>query len=603
MSEIVATKTSHQKRLKYGIIAVIGVLGSARLFYYFGWSSSYSAETAQSPLNTITRDYPLDPAETDRACMLLDRPFNSATQPDFTKSPIRQWTECRSLKTIPGWSVQHCTVPGSTTIIQEEDEAREDEKEQPTSAQCYPGGYFRIQRLQARIGDTLLETEACQPKPNTVLAKDPTTNLYTSRYLGPDTFRIVLIGPERISLLQQQPLGGCTYAIPYLISRPGRFWVQKILHTYQGYDALNENMSSQWTPEYLNTDLIAEETRQSQRFYQFNVCSHCVAWVAIDEAEGLGGTQDICSNTPSTQSRQYGIYSARLPIESLWQAVSHPYEWIPARPRCRFYPAQTAFEPVDESDSEEVKAEKEEAAKCLQLKRSIYFVGDSHVRVLFSGLMQRLQGRSGKLDAPIQDRKSHVLKIGNIVARSDFDPSLNETLARIRYSANGQEDDKVNVPDLAVLNEMDTVVVGFGSFAGHWTTAQFIERIKAILDGLVELRKMRQAVKAGAPQDKMSSLKVIWMGLPAWTDNTAADQRDIAGWKTNHRILYWNKLVDGMIDNINAQVGGHGMIDRLSTFEITVPFKNITQDHLHFTTETPVDSLSAELIHKLVLCS
>jgi hypothetical protein len=210
--------------------------------------------------------------------------------------------------------------------------------------------------------------------------------------------------------------------------------------------------------------------------------------------------------------------------------------------------------------------------------------------------MQRLQGRPGAIDLPDQDQqqqRSRILKAGNIEARFDFDASLSDTLARIQYTLEDKRDDKV--ADLGVLEDMDTVVLGFGAFSGHWTTAQFMAQTKAVLDGLMEVRQSRQLKAVGDKNNKMNNLRVIWMGAPAWTDDSNQH------WRTNQRTLYWNKLVDGMIDTINVQVGG--MIDRLLGFEITVPFKNSTRDHVHYTSEVPVDGFSAELIHKLDLCS
>ncbi|KAF9982271.1 hypothetical protein BGZ65_003050 [Modicella reniformis] len=400
--------------------------------------------------------------------------------------------------------------------------------------------------------------------------------------------------------MQQQPLGDCTYAVPYLISRPGRFWVQKILHTYEGYDALNEMVPEQWSPEYIGNDILDIETQE--QYYHFAVCSHCVPWVAIDEAQGLGGVGDICSQTPSRQSRQYGIYRARLPIESVRQAISHPYEWIPARPRCRFHPAQTSFEQAVESDSQEVKAAKMEAARCLAKDRVIYFVGDAHVRTLFNGVIQRLQGRPGNIDALIAGRKKATSKAGKLEARSDYDAFLNDILARIKFSVESEVGDSVN--ELAALEDVDTVVLGSRAFSVHWTTAQFVDRVQAVLDGLVALHRARQLASGGDTMNKRNSLRIIWMNAPAWTDSPQQGTGTATTtWRTNHRILYWNKLVNRMIDAINAEVGGRGIIDRLSGFEITMPFKNSTQDHLHYTSETVVDSLSAELIHKLELCS
>ncbi|KAF9172249.1 hypothetical protein BGX21_010197 [Mortierella sp. AD011] len=586
MSEPIAT--NQRRRLKYSIIGAVGFISCAQLAYNLGWSGRYGTESNDSSIDNIA-NYPQDTIEGDRACILLDRSFTPATQPDFTKSNLKQWTECRTLNTTAGWIVQHCATPGSNSIQKEGEPLT-------VSPSCYPGGYFRIQRLQPPANEDNLQAGTCQLKATVTLSNDAKINQYASMFLGPDTFRIVLAGPERISLVQQQSLGDCTYAVPYLISRPGRFWVQKIIHTYQAYDALNEMKSEQWSPQYLGSDLIEAEARRQHDFYHFDVCPHCVDWVAMDESLGLGGTKDVCSRAPNRQSRQYGTYNSRVPIKSVRQAISHPYEWIPVRPRCMFYPAQTSFQSATESDSKEVKADKIKAAQCLERPRSIYFVGDSHVRALFNGVMQRLRGRPGSIDTVTRDRRSYSLKAGKVVARNDLDDNLDDTLAHIRYLVNGEEG-KGNIPDIGLLEDIDTIVFGFGSFSGHWTTSQFQERIKQILDGLISIWKTRQ-IGSG---NKSNNLKVIWMGMPASTDSL--DGGSVADWKTNHRVVYWNKIVDGMIYAVNNQVSGEGMIDRLSTFEITIPFRNSTIDHIHYTNEVVVDSLSAELIHKLDLCS
>ncbi|KAK3825224.1 MAG: hypothetical protein J3Q66DRAFT_102435 [Benniella sp.] len=584
--------TSKRRRLTYGILGAISILGTAQIFYYFGWSGRISAAINRSPLD-INVESTLNSAETDRGCILLDRPFNSAVQPDFARMSLAQWTECHPVSTTSEWAVHHCTVPGSIPV-QEEGE--------PTTGtpSCYPGGYFRIQRLQPPIGMDTLEAGSCRLKAGTTLAKDAATNQYATSFLGPDTFRIVLVGPERLSLMQQQLLSDCTYAIPYLISRPGRFWVQKILHTYEGYDGFNEMTPQQGSSKYLGADILNTET--PSMYYHFDVCAHCVPWVSMDETQGLAGTQEICFRTPGQQSRQYGIYRARLPIRSVQQAVGHPYEWIPARPRCRFHPDQTSFEQVEDTDSEKIKADKAEAAQCLQKARSIYFVGDSHVRMLFSGVMQRLQGRSGGIDAIIPGRERHILKAGNVEARSAYDAFFNETLAAIKYTLEGVKNDAAT--DITALEDVDTIVIGSRAFSAHWTTAQFVEQVKAVLDGLVAVHKTRskQLTSQNDSLNKRNSLRIIWMNAPAWTDNSQGTDTK-ATWRTNHRILYWNKLVDGMIDTLNTGIGGRGVVDRLSGFEITIPFKNSTQDFVHYTSETTVDSFSAELIHKLDLCS
>ncbi|KAF9939804.1 hypothetical protein BGZ67_008912 [Mortierella alpina] len=621
-----SSPSGRRRRIRTAILTTVALLGGGQLFYYYIWSGRLSASFHRETIDR-TMHHPMETVESDRACILLDRPFLAANLPDYTKTSLKQWTQCQRLNnTLPGWTVHHCVTPGSN---QGEDDPS-----------CYPGGYFRIQRTQpflAAVVDptlrkqdpSLLERGTCQLNSTATLAEDSTTNQYAASFLGPDTFRVVLVGPERLSLMQQQSLGNCTYAIPYLISRPGRFWVQKIFHTYENYNALNENRPKDWWPEYVGKDLLdtssaalsqqqQQQHDQDQRphgreYYQFDVCSHCVPWVAMDEAQGLAGTKKACSTNAKIQARQYGTYRARIPIESVQQAISHPYEWIPVRPRCMFYPAQTLFEPLGDSDSDEIKAQKMVASTCLRKPRSIAFVGDEHIQTLFRGVMQRLRGDPGPIEASVEDRKAQVERVDKVEARLDFDAYLNETLSWIQSSLDQQSvspgddvgtDPEDPVSDRQNFDDIDTVVLGLGAYpasVGHWTTAQFQERVKVVLDGLTSIRNERQLASGGDKTDRRNNLKVIWMGSPAWTDRTDQETRNAADWRTNHRILYWNKLVEEMIERINIQAGGDGMIDKLSGLPITISFKSTSQES--YTAQTPVDSLAAELIHKLDLCS
>ncbi|KAF9319994.1 hypothetical protein BG003_007520 [Podila horticola] len=586
-----------RRRVKYGIITIVAILGSAHLLYYFGWSDHFSK--ASNIEYVVPMQHPPDAIESDRGCMLLDRPFIGGNKPDYSRMTLIRWTQCRPLNAIDGWYIDHCTTPGENLGL---DETNGTTTESPA---CHPGGYFRIRRIVQPTEDGK-STASCQLRPNTQLARDAATNQYASSFLGPDSFRIVLLGPERLSLMQQQPLGNCTYAIPYMISRPGQFWVQKILHTYENFDALNEGESKEkWRPTYLGNNILAPPpVEQGGEYYQFQVCAHCVPVLEYEEDRGL----DICSKAASVQAKQYGIYLAKTPIYSVREAVGHPYEWVPARPRCRLAPRQESFEPVDkDEDSDDVTKEKTNTARCLETYRAIYFVGDSHVRHLFSGVMQRLQGESGPILKVIDDEDTWTILAANIEARHDYDPELKSLVRHARFTlgeSDNDEEGEIAMAEPELLDHFDTVVLGFGHETAHlgWTTAEFVERVSTVFKNLVEIRKMRQQLSGGDHKDRRYNLKVIWLGLPAWTDDMRDEAKDVAGWRTNPRLLYWDKLVDQMIVSINREVGGEGMIDRLSGFEITMPFKSSTVDGVHYTQEIPVNGLSAELIHKLDLC-
>ncbi|KAG0344187.1 hypothetical protein BG004_004664 [Podila humilis] len=601
-----------RRRVKYGILVAVGILGSAHLLVYFGWSTLLTQSILDPVNDNLISAHPPDAIESDRGCMLLDRAIPAIAKPDFSRMSLQRWTECRPLRSVDGWSIDHCTTAGED--LGQDNGNTTTRGESPS---CHPGGYFKIRRLvQPTLDhqqDPAKVTATCQLAPNTQLSQDPATNQYASSFLGPDTFRIVLLGPERLSLMQQQSLGNCTYAIPYMISRPGQFWVQKILHVYQNYDALDEIVPGEWNPKYVGVNILdaSSSDQQGDPYYRFHVCGHCIPIVAADDAVEL----PACPKAANMLAKQYGIYMAKTTIHSVRDAVGHPYEWVPARPRCRLMPSQESFEAVDkDEDSPELQSAKAKSEQCLETTRTIYFVGDSHVRQLFSGVMQRLQGRPGPIDRPIQDTDMYTILAGNIEARLDFDPELKTLAALVRYSLgsidHGEDGDKdvEALDDPALLEHFDTVVVGFGYEAGRsrWTTTQFLERSKTILTGLQKIHEERQLASGGDAKGRRHKLKVIWMGLPAWTDKpatgTGATKNDPVGFRTNPRFLYWDKMVEQMIVGINREVGGEGIVDKLSGFEITMPFKSSAEDGIHYTQDIPINGLAAELIHKLDLC-
>ncbi|KAG0041635.1 hypothetical protein BGZ83_001520 [Gryganskiella cystojenkinii] len=56
------------------------------------------------------------------------------------------------------------------------------------------------------------------------------TQAYNDDFTGPDSFHDVIDEPEYYVANQQINLGNCTYAIPYVLSRPGKFWLTEIEH-------------------------------------------------------------------------------------------------------------------------------------------------------------------------------------------------------------------------------------------------------------------------------------------------------------------------------------------------------------------------------------
>ncbi|KAF9400108.1 hypothetical protein BGZ76_007778, partial [Entomortierella beljakovae] len=90
------------------------------------------------------------------------------------------------------------------------------------------------------------------------ISLNETTRRYIEDFAGPDIIHVYLNGPEKYVTDQQINLGNCTYAIPYVLSRPGQFWVTRIVHAYQDYQSLNENFGfiPGFVPKYLDFDIL-----------------------------------------------------------------------------------------------------------------------------------------------------------------------------------------------------------------------------------------------------------------------------------------------------------------------------------------------------------
>ncbi|KAG0247355.1 hypothetical protein BG011_001634, partial [Mortierella polycephala] len=319
------------------------------IIYVFNMSYVMNRLYPQGPFNAHAP--PAHPHYNTNTCSRLDSEFEFESPPDFTKLGIESWTDCRPIASLEGWKVEHCTAPGS---IWPEHDARAATKSssnynstaflfrprsplpgqqyvytpsvspvsssldqapapletestipqvetQPTH--CNPSGYFRVQRLiMPTTGYTIGMDNAnvdlrCRNRPSYPVALNETTRNYSENYLGPDSIRAELDGAERYVTHQQINLGNCTYALPYVLSRPGRFWLTKIEHVYQDFQGMNENYPTMFVPQYIGNDILlplpvrpkepqwtdgklvvgawSAYLEETSKVYQFTVCGGC----------------------------------------------------------------------------------------------------------------------------------------------------------------------------------------------------------------------------------------------------------------------------------------------------------------------------------------
>ncbi|KAG0289509.1 hypothetical protein BGZ98_003804 [Dissophora globulifera] len=600
---------------------------------------------------------------------------------------IESWTECREVKAKDGWKVEHCTSPGSTWMSSTGDMVETVDntgrflfRPNPrpagqnyaylapptahakaptaTSAQarnksrlCNPSGYFRVQRLYTPSTDYTMGSDnkrvelRCRNNPDRPIALNDSTRDFVDNFAGPDTFRAVLDGPEHYVANQQINLGDCTYAIPYVLSRPGRFWLVQIEHGYEDFKALNENFDPTFVPNYLGDSILPEvgpapppqATKQAHRDYQkavadvyeFMVCIGCPQFL-LPADQPKYEDWPSCSLEPLKGAREYGVYARpRLVLSFQDLANSRQFEWVGARPHCRHSPRLSSFAaiealqfsipthqettvrpygsppPLTPPTVKQFTAEHTKTADCLSRPRSIYFAGDSHIRVLLSGVKNRMQGTDGDL-ANFKTYNTHVEQMGGVVIRQDFDQWIQGLQAKIKY----MRDPSSYTPfshhpeELDLLERFDTVVIDFGAWAAAgynigplFTSVQYSEVMKELLWGLAEIRDQRRQYfkKTGFGYGDLS---VLWMGTIPWPDTRLTPDM-----RTNTRLQYWDDLVNAEIGRINDHYRDQGgMIDTLDAFTKFLPHRKFSNDDSHFLAKAPADAIVQILVHKLDLC-
>ncbi|KAG0042109.1 hypothetical protein BGZ83_000885 [Gryganskiella cystojenkinii] len=635
-------------------------------------------------------------------CARLDMPFEFESPPDFTKLGIESWTDCRRVRAKDGWTVEHCTAPGSTWLDPDPQESLDtmnndnnhqflfrpqpkpkrqpylfmspprprsiypdlpplsDSTRRDRPSNCNPSGYFRIRRISAPSGNYTLGSSHPDPKlrcrndPRNPIALDQATRTYAENFAGPDTFRVILDGPEHYVTNQQINLGDCTYAVPYVLSRPGKFWLAQIEHGHEDFSGLVENFDedyvSTWKGDFIlpeigeapGPDAGFEHYRAYKasiaEMYEFLVCTGCPQFLN-PASQPKYEDWPICSHEPSSGAREYGIYAHKTPAQQFSDLAKRDFEWIAARPSCRYFPLLHHFETLEtiessvvETDSSEAatlsstplygappsapatvqqfKAEQAKAQECLARNRSIYFVGDSHIRNLLAGLSKRVRGIDGDLQV-FKDWSTHTEQLGGVVIRQDFDQWFALNNFRIQYMLG---DDYIpfspnyekSEDELDLLERYDTIVVDFGAWfaAGYGvgrmrTAVEFLDFFKKVFWGLAKIRAQRQDYfkETGLGYKDLS---IIWMGNIPWPDMPRSWSADM---RSNTRFQYWDDLTMLEIAKINEHYKDRGgMIDQLDAFSKLLPHRKLSPDTLHHLAKPSVDVITQVLLHKLNLC-
>ncbi|KAF9946252.1 hypothetical protein BGZ72_000502 [Mortierella alpina] len=382
-------------------------------------------------------------------------------------------------------------------------------------------------------------------------------------------------------------------------------------------------------PQWGDSDIVIEAwidyEKAVSNVYRFTVCERCPQ-LLNPSSHSKHEDLPACAIRAADGARQYGVHAGTNVISKFDDLQTQSYEWVGARPSCRYHPHLLTFSRLERyqiklettaqlvggraygsppslaSMSSFVK-QHEETMGCLRSNRSIYFVGDSHIRELFIAFTNRLR----ETDTPLtlHDWGTHTEQVEGVHIRQDFDQWLTHLQHKIRHTLgeplNAEPDP---TEELSLLEKFDSIILDFGAWpaAGFgigplWTSDHLVRYMRETLWDLAKVRHLRQEHYKQTGEG-YRDLRIVWMGMVPWPETNHPDMR------TNPRLKYWETLVNREIDVINNYYKGQGgMIDHLGAFEKIMPYHKLSADGAHYTAKGPVDALIQALIHKLDLCS
>ncbi|KAG0328661.1 hypothetical protein BG004_002499 [Podila humilis] len=432
-----------------------------------------------------------------------------------------------------------------------------------------------------------------------------------------------MVGAERHTWVQQQFLGNCTYALPYHLSTPGKYWITNIQQTFNNFEGLDELAGKSMWPLVLNKKLLFESITEDER--EFQACMDPAALLLPPELK-------VYIGSPS------GAYQA-VPTapKTLEQAMNvDQYEWVPNSFSHPSKPPHLTMTNIRTMAS--AKAGFNNIFNCLvNTRRLVQFNGDSHIRVLYKSLVHQLQSlpgpvvmsheyyfppvRIGKVEVNYKF-ENHFEIVSKMLDAYEFKPDNDGAyLDWVQPSLNGEVNEEMqHFQELfKTLVYSDVLILGWGhwhsamiSQGGHWTTEAFMKRTELLLRRFLKISRHRR-------QYGMRPLVLAWAGLPASTQTFAKPDPNLqdSDWRTNQRLAYWDRLCNQLVDRLNTEeavyqqqreveqeapagpLSAYPAIVKLYAYDKTVPYLAYAADFHHFTRVNVVTAQLNELLPQL----
>ncbi|KAE9411328.1 hypothetical protein BT96DRAFT_911943 [Gymnopus androsaceus JB14] len=410
-----------------------------------------------------------------------------------------------------------------------------------------------------RVDQTECYNSEAVPDPSFI----PEISQWMRTQRGPDSFYVRTDGAERYSNVLGKYEGNCSYVYDIRVKNPGdillqTWWTEK----YEGFSETGDT----W-PEMHLLPLFDPLTLKG--------CSpECVA--KSDVIPSMSRKVTVIPAPPTSWKDALPACDSSDPIQG---------SYIPLHPLDRLYPLHTNPEPqgvpvvgrygfVPESCVwRHAGMRFGDHTVCTQKKRKIFFMGDSHGRVVYDGMVHRL---SGKSDVMTESEKvgNKFANAGNLDLEFLWDPKGSEFIGN---------------PDRChKLGNADVVVTSLGSHWANSNVSDYLNEVPFIMNLLAECPYV--------PAPDAPSRSFIFLTMPAGPQRQDEWVQRIKDRRTNIRSAYETDAGLKIAKSL-----GWSAVDYYS---LTLPFsmEALSVDMAHYLNNDALDPVVDEVIGKSGLC-
>ncbi|TRM55581.1 hypothetical protein BD626DRAFT_524622 [Schizophyllum amplum] len=444
---------------------------------------------------------------------------------------------------------------------------------------CYERDAYDAFTVRARRVD---QKECARLEAKGPQVEDEQMREWVRKERGPDTLWLRVDGAERISTQWSTYEGGCAYRFDVHVRNAGDLYVD-LWHAYEDYQGFVEgqHMRALPWPPLLQRRLLEQPIRLPW------AASDCRPYTVPPIFESHL-TEVPAPLTPADQALEdlppctgddpiRGSYYPANSLDVLWPEWNYPQpHGRPVGGRYRFMPHDCEWRHAGMRAST--------AHRCTRRRESVYMLGDSHGRIIYDGMVHRLNGTGGVMHA------SHKLefksaKVGQVEFAFQWDP---------RGELIAAEPQKI----CAALIERK-VDVFFASIAFHLAldepTHVFLDRLEAVFDAVHHCTKPadRGHGQHGAYSGPRTRVLVTPAAVAPRQDGDAAASKQKS---TNARHAYWAALAAPV-----ARARGWAVLDQ---FALTEPmaWEPMFTDRLHYLLTDAHEAIVDEAVGRTGLC-